>query len=468
MEPLVWRIGDVVEDLYRVSDIVSAGNQGMVCRVWHTRWQIELAVKSPKPEWVNSPAAVTNFETEAQTWVDLGLHPNVVSCVYVRRLGGLPRVFAEWVDGGSLADAIQHKHLYYGGPELALERILDTAIQFAWGLEHAHNSGLIHHDIKPANVMLTTTGDVKVTDFGLAKARIAGERDFQTAPAGASVVATFGGMTPAYCSPEQASAFWETETTDGPSTVTLTKATDVWSWAVTVLEMFTGDRSWVGGQVARESLNAYVENGARTDNPNIPVMPAAVVALLRECLTPDPSVRPRRIGDIAARLIAIYHVASGRAYSRQQPRPAELLADNLNNQALSMLDLGHTERAVTLWKQALSVDPHHPQSVYNYGLHRWRAAELTDLTLVADLEAVRTAHKADPVPAYLLGQVHLERGDVQAARQLLSEAAAASPLDRDIDAAHTFATGRSNVFRSCPGTQAACTQSLSALTAAWQ
>lgn len=134
---------------------------------------------------------------ECETWINLGLHPNIVSCYYVRTLGGIPRVFAEYVEGGSLKDWIDHKKLYEEGKDKVLERILDIAIQFAWGVQYAHEQGLIHQDVKPANVMMTVDGTVKATDFGLTKARaVVGEspnRDSQQ-----SVLVSSGGMTPAY------------------------------------------------------------------------------------------------------------------------------------------------------------------------------------------------------------------------------------------------------------------------------
>ncbi len=145
-----WRVGDVVDDLYEVRQVITSGGMGLVHRVWHRGWNLELAVKTPRPQLVSSPQQMINFETEAETWVGLGLHPHVVACVYVRRLDGLPRVFAEWGEGGSLAEVIESARLYEGSHQEALARILDVAIQFAWGLDYAHSRGLVHQDVKPA------------------------------------------------------------------------------------------------------------------------------------------------------------------------------------------------------------------------------------------------------------------------------------------------------------------------------
>src|SRR5262249_38903415 len=143
-----------------------------------------------------------NFKLEAETWVKLGLHPHTVNCYYVRQIGGIPRVFAEFVAGGSLAEWVRSRKLYAGGPEAALERTLDVAIQFAWGLQHAHEQGLVHRDVKPGNVLLPPEGVAKVTDFGMAKARGVTAEPVRGGSA-RSVLVSAGGMTPAFCSPEQ-------------------------------------------------------------------------------------------------------------------------------------------------------------------------------------------------------------------------------------------------------------------------
>src|SRR5687768_16387200 len=87
----VWRVGEVVAELYRVVEVLGHGGMGVVHRVRHLGWDIDLAVKSPRPELFTDDSARRRFVTEAQTWVSLGLHPHLCGCYYVRTLDGVPR-----------------------------------------------------------------------------------------------------------------------------------------------------------------------------------------------------------------------------------------------------------------------------------------------------------------------------------------------------------------------------------------
>lgn len=107
--PSQWNVGERIINLYQVSGILGTGGFGQVYKVKHLEWNIDLAVKTPKQEIIDASGGVENFEKEAQTWVNLGLHPHAVSCYYVRRLGGTPRVFVEYMKGGSLHDWIYGK-----------------------------------------------------------------------------------------------------------------------------------------------------------------------------------------------------------------------------------------------------------------------------------------------------------------------------------------------------------------------
>jgi WD40 repeat protein len=338
---------------------------------------MDLAVKSPRLEILTQSGSRDLFAREAETWANLGLHPHIVCCYYVRALGGIPRIFIEYIDGGSLAGWIRQRKLYGGGPEKALERILDIAVQFAWGLDYAHEQGLIHQDIKPANVMMTLDGTAKVTDFGLAKARMKLEGPIISSDR-QSILASSGGITPAYCSPEQAAG------------EKLSRRTDIWSWGLSILEMFTGEAAWLSGVAAPEALEGYLR--ARPEGPALPAMPVRLAELLRRCFQVDPHARPAGMAEIAAELREIYREETGRIYWREVPAALNLRADSLNNKAVSLLDLGREKEARQCWEEALKLDPRHLEAAFNFSQFRWYNAELTINTYLAELKRIEAYH----------------------------------------------------------------------------
>jgi WD40 repeat protein/serine/threonine protein kinase len=402
--PADWKTGQVVAGLYEIKGVLGRGGMGIVHRAHHRTWGLDLAVKSPRPRILERSGGVANFEREAETWVTLPLHPHIVSCYYVRRIDGVPRVFAEYVDGGSLQQWIDSGRLYTGGHKAAAARIIDVATQFAWGLDFAHRQRLIHQDVKPANLMMTRDGLAKVTDFGLVRARPLPGGSGQ-GPADTVMVAR-AGMTPAFASPEQISG--------SP----LTRRTDLWSWAVSVLEMFVGEVRWQVGAAAPEALGLYRSSGP--DHPRLPPMPAAVGALLDRCLQTDPQKRPRDMAAVAGRLAAIYQEVTGQAYPRRLPAAGQVNAGGLNNRALSLLDLDRGPEARQLLDKAIAAEPHHPEATYNRGLLRWRAGEISDTDLVKELEEVRSSHPDTWRDDYYLARVQMERGDFDSAWSILT------------------------------------------------
>ncbi len=106
-----WRMGDVILDLYEITALLGEGGMGKVYRAHHRGWNLDLAVKCPKTEVFASQQGKEDYIREAETWIELGLHPHICSCYYVRSLGSVPRLFAECVEGGSLESWIESRRL---------------------------------------------------------------------------------------------------------------------------------------------------------------------------------------------------------------------------------------------------------------------------------------------------------------------------------------------------------------------
>jgi WD40 repeat protein/serine/threonine protein kinase len=443
-----WSVGDVVLGLYEVAGILGQGGMGRVYRVRHRGWGLDLAVKAPLPEVLEAAGGADLFQQEAETWVNLGLHPHVVTCHYVRRAFDLPLVFAELVDGGSLLDWIR------GGRLTSLEAILDVAVQAAWGLHYAHEQGLVHRDVKPANVLLSADGTAKVTDFGLARARTAAASAPLAAGDGAGRTMTVeggGAGTPAYLSPEQAGG------------EALTRRSDVWSFALTVLETFVGARTWEVGLAAPEVLQEYLRGGLA--RPGLPPMPPAVAELLQECFRERPDDRPRHLAEVAAALRRAWESAAGRPYPRREPRGGRGSADGLNNRAVSLVDLGRAPEADTLWRRALEAEPEHVEATYNSSLAAWTEGRLDDTALVRRMEEACTSHSAEARAHQLLGRLQELVGDAPAADVSLSRSRQlGGHRDLDRDRAAPASPDAQLVLRGLPGPASALVQAADART----
>jgi tetratricopeptide (TPR) repeat protein len=299
-----------------------------------------------------------DFVREAEIWIKLEKHPHIVPCLLVKTLAHVPCIFVEYMAGGSLADWIEDREhsLYRGGPTVALERILNLAIQMAWGLDHAHTRGLVHQDIKPANVLLTQEGIARITDFGLAQARfLGGEPILPSRRAGASVVVEgVGMMTMAYASPEQAAG------------KLLTRSTDLWSWAVSVLDLFVGAVARGYGPASADALANYLREGPT--NPAVPPMPPGIVTLLRRCFQSDPAARPASMQEVATVLQVCYAEVVGTPYARTVLQSASTLADDLGNRAISLSALGKQEEALAAYEDILRLNPQDARTWMNKGV----------------------------------------------------------------------------------------------------
>jgi Tol biopolymer transport system component len=238
-----------------------------------------VAIKTLPEEFARDPGRAARFEHEARTLASLS-HPHIASLYGLEEVEGRRFLVMELVEGQTLAERIARG-------ALPLEEALALAAQIAAALEAAHERGIVHRDLKPANVKVTPEGNVKVLDFGLAKA-LADE----LSPASVSLsptltaAATRAGVilgTAAYMSPEQARG------------QKIDRRADVWAFGCVLYEMLTGRQAF-GGETVSDSISHVLMR--EPDWSALPsATPTAVRRLLRRCLEKKADRRLRDLGD---------------------------------------------------------------------------------------------------------------------------------------------------------------------------
>jgi eukaryotic-like serine/threonine-protein kinase len=266
---------------YEILAKLGEGGMGEVYRARDTRLKRDVAIKVLPESVARDPDRLARFEREAELLATLN-HPNIASIYGFEDAASISAIVLELVEGPTLAE-----QLVKGA--LAIDETLSIARQIAGALEAAHEKGIVHRDLKPANIKITPGGQVKVLDFGLAKAI-----DSITAPAGSASIsptmvspATQAGIilgTAAYMSPEQARG------------KTVDQRADIWGFGCLLFEMLSGRSPFGSGETISDSIAAIL-----TREPDWQALPAgtsvAVRRLLRRCLEKDVNRRLHHIGD---------------------------------------------------------------------------------------------------------------------------------------------------------------------------
>jgi serine/threonine protein kinase len=256
---------------------------GEVYRARDLRLDRNIALKVLPQAFIRDADRLARFDREAKALASLN-HPGIATIYGIEECDGVRALVLEFVEGGTLADRLMAKR------SLPVDEALDIARQIADALDAAHERGIVHRDLKPSNVGLTSTGIVKVLDFGVAKTQST-QVSFMTvedrhAMETVTLAATQAGRvlgTAAYMSPEQARGH------------SVDKRADIWAFGCLIFEMLTGDRAF-GGPTASDTVVAVLEH-----DPNWKALPASVPPNLRRlierCLQKDVRRRLRDIGD---------------------------------------------------------------------------------------------------------------------------------------------------------------------------
>lgn len=387
--PFFLGVGDTILSAYRIEDIITTGGMGLIFVTRHLGWKIKVAIKVPTEEALSWPHYAKRVRKEAEAWINLGLHPNIAYCYFVRNIENIPCFFVEYVDGGNLTTWIENRRC------ADLKTGLDVAIQFCHGMAYAHSKGMIHRDIKPANILMTEDGILKVTDFGIANMGKDGCVGGSSASFDPTKTVGFMGTMP-YASPEQLR-----------DTHAVGTAADVYSFGVCIWEMLLG---------RRPRSNAWEDSQLPDLRKTRADLPDNLYPLLTQLVSFDSEARDALggFGALRERFKAIYKDLFHEPSPHSVLEDLNLLADGFNNRGVSYIELGREEEAIHCWQQALVVDPHHLESTFNHGYFEWLRGLPYHKALEAPLSALRGTHQVSPDYWRLLAWLLYERGEMEA------------------------------------------------------
>jgi serine/threonine-protein kinase len=270
---------------YEVIAKIGEGGMGEVYRARDSRLDREVAIKVLPPEFAKDPERLARFRREARVLASLN-HTHIAALHGLEESEGEVFLAMELVAGEDLSERLQR------GP-IELDEALDLARQFAEGLEAAHEQNIVHRDLKPANLKVTPDGQLKILDFGLARAYLGDQGEAENLDHSPTITAALTGHgvilgTAAYMSPEQARGR------------KVDQRSDIWAFGAILFEMLGGERLFQG-----ETISDTMAAVLRADPPwdQLPTdTPKGVRRLIERCLERDARRRLRDIGEARVRL----------------------------------------------------------------------------------------------------------------------------------------------------------------------
>jgi serine/threonine-protein kinase len=253
-------------DRYEIVSKVGAGGMSDVYKAKDHILGRFVAIKVLKAEFSEDRNFVTKFRTEAQSAAGLE-HPNIVNIYDVGSEEGLYYIVMEYVEGITLKTYIEKKS------QLTFKETISIAIQVARGIEAAHNKNIIHRDIKPQNIIISTEGKVKVTDFGIARA------------ASANTISSDVMGSVHYSSPEQARNGF------------VDNRSDIYSLGIVMYEMITGRVPFDGDTTVAVAIQ-HLQEEMVTPSAYAPNLPISLEKIILKCTQKNPDRRYQNMAEL--------------------------------------------------------------------------------------------------------------------------------------------------------------------------
>jgi len=283
---------------YHVVELLGAGGMGVVYKAHDTRLGRPVALKFMSDEFAADPAAIRQFQREAQTASSLN-HPHICTVYQVDEFEGRPFIAMEMLRGETLKQRIARGRL-------APIDVIDFAIQITDALDAAHEKGIVHRDVKPANIFINERGVVKLLDFGLAKPSSIVEFDRESSSGFTSAGRVFG--TPNYMSPERLLGH------------PIDHRSDLFSLGSVIYEMSTGSQAFEGG-TAIGLIDAILHEKPPADR----AVPAAINRVVAKLLEKSADNRYQSAKALMSALLLARNTIAASEGDGAKPPATELL-----------------------------------------------------------------------------------------------------------------------------------------------
>ncbi|MCS6940689.1 MAG: serine/threonine-protein kinase [Roseiflexaceae bacterium] len=400
-----YKVDDVIEQRYEVQQ-VRRGYMGVVYIVYDRQRRRRVVLKTYQTKYLWDEAAIRRFNAEAELWIRLGSHPNIVCAYDIHTYMGRPHVVAEYVHGGPLRALVGR---------LQPQEVIDYGIQICRGMQHAVDRlNLVHRDLKPDNILISFDGRARVTDFGLAKVLRPWQISFDAEHAEqrnrVSLRATFstsglGGTLP-YMAPElfdgAVASVWS----------------DIYAFGVTLYELFVGRLPF---DAQRDDALIRLIRRAPPPDPRrlAPNTPPEAAAIVMRCLAKRPTERFQSFAELEAALQRVREALVGSPFANESPFDNRDEAERWKERGLAHMNMGEYKEAIRCFKRTVELDQDQPDG--------WNLIARCSLKLWLYHEALQAVDEGLRRAVSRTEYAHLysARGDIFATMQKPVEALAA-------------------------------------------